>query len=456
MERLQLSKRRRIDTIDPLFTERNTATNYRFIELFSRTMLEWVMIRLVSMALEFLKRLLSLQYCGQSEAAMPVIARPDAWSVFRNFLALLLFAFMVLAVQPALAQTDETDPPQQTGNAFGFTQPETPLTVGLYVSPPFVIDEDGDYSGMAIDIWEALSRILSLDYTYQRFTNFRELLEATENGTVDVAVTNVTITRARAERVDFTQPWFDAGLRIMVNEEPRVGFRSVWEGLADAGFLRAYAWLAFVIVTATLLLTLFDRRFNEKFPSKWTDGVAESFYTVMSVATSGRMPSRPNLFGWIGRIMQALWLVCGIAILAYVTSSVTSVMTALSLTNNIQSYADLRDREVGVQDGGTAEELLRGDGIAVSEYNGIEALVQALLNDEVDAVVGDAPVLEYYAISNPDFPLDVVGPIFAPDKYGFALPRNSPYVKAMTVEILSAWEQEQIEELRLYYFGDDP
>ncbi len=379
---------------------------------------------------------------------------------------LLLTALMMLAAPPASAQTDPATTPaapaapaaptEEDDDGIDFERPETPLTVGLFVSPPFVMETDGAYSGMAIDIWEALSRILGLDYTYQRFTNFRDLLDATAEGTVDVAVTNVTITRARAERVDFTQPWFDAGLRIMVNEEGRVGFRSVWEGLADAGFLRAYAWLAFVIVAATLILTLFDRRFNKQFPTKWTDGVAESFYTVMSVATSGRMPSRPNLFGWIGRIMQALWLVCGIAILAYVTSSVTSVMTALSLTNNIQNYADLRDRVVGVQDGGTAEELLREDGIAVAEYDDIDAMVQALLDHEVDAIVGDAPVLEYYAISHPDEPLDVVGPIFAPDKYGFALPRNSPYVKAMTVEILSAWEQEQLEQLRIFYFGDDP
>jgi len=79
-----------------------------------------------------------------------------------------------------------------------------------------------------------------------------------------------------------------------------------------------------------VLLTFFDRRFDKSFPESWREGIAESFYTVMSVATSGKPAKRSNLFGWVGRIWQGLWLVCGVAVVAYVTSSVTSVMTTLS------------------------------------------------------------------------------------------------------------------------------
>src|SRR5690606_14028959 len=148
----------------------------------------------------------------------------------------------------------------------------------------------------------------------------------------------------RAQRVDFTQPWYDGGDRIMIRTEQGQGFANLIAGLSDAGFLKAYVWIAAVIVAATILLTLFDRRFDKSFPTRWRDGIAESFYAVMSVATSGKPPARKNLFGWVGRIWQGLWLVCGIAVLAYVTSTVTSVMTSLSLTNQINSVAD---RQIG-------------------------------------------------------------------------------------------------------------
>ena len=209
--------------------------------------------------------------------------------------------------------------------------PVSPQTVkvGLYLSPPFVMEENGRYTGMAIELWETIASDLDLRSEYEVLPTIRELVEATSAGDLDVAVTNLTITQSRAERIDFTHPWYDAGLRIMINEDRGTGFWDVVTGLRESGHLRAYAWLAFVIVAATVLMTLFDRRFDKDFPQRWRDGISESFFSVMSIATSGRA-ARRNLFGWVGRIWQALWLVCGVAVLAYITSTVTSVMTTLS------------------------------------------------------------------------------------------------------------------------------
>ena len=157
---------------------------------------------------------------------------------------------------------------------------------------------------------------------------FRELVDATAAGDIDVAATNLAVTRDRAERIDFTHPWFDAGLKIMVSESRGTSFRDVVAGLRESGHLRAYAWIAFVILLATQLVTLFDRYFDKNFPHRWRDGLAESFYTVMSATISGRPPARKNLFGWIGRIWQGLWLACGVAVLAYLTSSETEAKGA--------------------------------------------------------------------------------------------------------------------------------
>src|SRR5699024_6234893 len=215
------------------------------------------------------------------------------------------------------------------------------LTVGVLVSPPFVIGNNEEYTGLAIDLWEEIGTKKGWKFEYQEYNTVRDLIEATNSARIDLVMTNLTITQQRALKVDFTQPWFDGGMRLMVNTEQGTGIRGVIKGLAQAGFITAYAWIALVIIFATALLTLFDRRFDKSFPARWRDGVAESFYTVMSVVTSGRPPSRKNLFGWLGRIWQALWLVCGVAVLAFVTSSVTSVMTTLAITNQITSVDDL-------------------------------------------------------------------------------------------------------------------
>ena len=360
-----------------------------------------------------------------------------------------IFTLFVVSVGAVPASAQQVKTPVQAPDSG-------PLTVGVYVHPPFVMKDDGNLHGMAIDLWEWVANQRGVESEYVELSNIGELVNATASGEIDVAVTNMTVTKERAERIDFTHPWFDAGQRIMVNEGDSGGFGDLVAGLQESGHLRAYAWIAIVIVVATLIVTLFDRRFDKDYPRRWRDGIAESFYTVMSVATSGKSPSRKNLFGWAGRIWQGLWLVCGIAVLAYLTSSVTSVMTTLSLTNQINSVADLPGRPVGVQPGSVSEDYARQAGLNIRPFEHIEEAVAALTDGRIDAIIGDAPVLEYYAHTNPDQPVSVVGPIFAPDKYAFGLSRRSELTRPFTVELIGAHESGLIENIRRRYFGDDP
>lgn len=359
----------------------------------------------------------------------------------------VLLAFLAAFAGAAPAGAQEAD---------GTERAARPVAVGVYVHPPFVIRKGDAFTGMAIELWEWIAGQRGLESRYVELGNVGELVDAAAAGDIDVAVTNMTVTRERAERIDFTHPWFDAGQRVMINEERGAGFGDVFRGLSDSGHLRAYGWIALVIVAATFLMTLFDRRFDRDFPRRWRDGVAESSYTVMSVATSGRSPARKNLFGWAGRIWQGLWLACGVAVLAYVTSSVTSVMTTLSLTSQINSVSDLGSRSVGVQPGSVSQDYARQAGFATRPFEQIGEAVEALLDGRIDAIVGDAPVLEYYAHTNPDRPVTVVGPIFAPDKYAFGLPRRSELTRPLTVELIGAHESGVIEEIRSRYFGKDP
>ena len=327
------------------------------------------------------------------------------------------------------------------------------LTVGVLASPPFVIENDGVFTGLAIDLWEDLATKNNWQFTYQEYETFRELIDAAAQGRIDLAISNITITQQRALTVDFTQPWFDGGMRLMVRSEQGTGLRSIVKGLAQAGFITAYTWIIFVIALATILLTLFDRRFDKSFPLRWREGIAESFYTVMSVVTSGRPPARKNLFGWLGRIWQALWLVCGVAVLAFVTSSVTSVMTTLAITNQINSVDDLGSNPVGVLAGTVEEDYAYEKGLVVRSFPNIIEATNSLINGRITAIIADGPVLEYYSYINSDLPVKVVGRLFERDKYGFALTPHSPFTRELTLAVLGAIDTGKVEELKTKYLG---
>lgn len=358
----------------------------------------------------------------------------------RSTVPILIMALSMLFLSFTLAQAQDSRPANQ------------PLTVGIYVSPPFVMKDGDRYTGMAIDLWEAAAGRLALDYTYAEYPTFEALINATSTGEVKAAVSNLTITKERVEQVTFSQPWYDAGLRIMVAGQEDAGFWQVIGGLETAGHLRAMAWLIFIVVLATIIMTLVYRRFDGQFPSRWHEGLAESFYEVMSVATSGKV-TRTNPFGWLGRISGGIWMLCGVAVIAYVTSSVTSVMTALTLTHQINSIGDLPGRNVGVLAGSVGENYANDLRLATRPYPSLDSAVDALVGNEVTAIVGDAPVLEHYAHTHPDRQLTVVGAIFHPDKYGFGFRQGDPFSHTVTLQILDFQESGELETLRRKYFG---
>ncbi|WP_319517559.1 transporter substrate-binding domain-containing protein [uncultured Martelella sp.] len=368
---------------------------------------------------------------------------------FRAVFSLLIGFFLTAMVSmpgetTAWAQEQESEPPQE-------------IRVGYRVTPPFVMrNADGDFTGMATELWKEIEAGLNVTASYTEYETIADLLAAVEAEELDIAVGAISITEDRAEVVDFTQPWFDSGLRIMIDDRSSSSLVNIWNGLAEAGYLRYYGWLLVFIVLGTIGLTFFDRHFDKNFPRRWRDGVSESFYAVMLVVTKGSLPSRSKLFGWIGRVFAAFWLVIGIAVVAYVTSSVTSVMTSIAITGSVTGPDDLPGHTVGVFRGSSAENLVRREGYDFVTYSGIETAVEGLRNAEVDALVADAPVLEYFKAQNPSLGLDVVGRLFAPDKFGFALPYGQDtLIYPVTVRLLALKENGYLTELSQQYFGDE-
>ncbi|WP_412051511.1 transporter substrate-binding domain-containing protein [Hoeflea sp. Naph1] len=358
-----------------------------------------------------------------------------------------LSAIVWLAMAGVVMAQDKPVAPQADKN----------VVVGYHISPPFVMrDSDGNLHGMAIDLWNTVAGELGYTPSYRDYPTVSGLLEATRAGDIGIAVGNISITEDRANYVDFTQPWFDAGLRIMIDKEGTTGLGDVWDGLWEAGYIEVYGWIVFLIIAATIGLTFFDRRFDKNFPVRWRDGFSESFYAVMLVATKGTLPSRAKLFGWVGRVFSAFWLIIGVAVLAYVTSSVTSVMTSLAIRGDIRGPEDLPDRTVGVFTGSISENIMAGEGIDIRRFDGIEKAVTALKENDIDAIVADAPVLEYYKHKHLDMGLDVVGRIFNPGKYGFALPYSQDALtQEVTIKLLALQEGGDLDALEKQYFGDE-
>lgn len=356
------------------------------------------------------------------------------------FLPLILALF---GVGPAQAQAPSMAPPP----------PATHLKVGVYIAPPFVMPAGDGYTGYTWELWRQIAIGLNFDYDIAVAPTMGDLLQMVRDKKADVGVSNISITAERYQTLDFSQPYFDAGLRIMIDETRRTTLRKIIADLHDGGFLRIYAWIGVLIVVATIVLTLIDRRWHPEFPEKWGEGMAESFRHVMSVVTTGNTSHR-NLLGAFGTVLGGLWLACGVAVVAYVTSSVTSVMTASTIAHQINGPSDLAGKHVGVLSGSTGEDYARAAMLDTQSFDQMQDAVDALLTGQITAIIRDAPVLEYFDKSHPELPVTVVGPVFRAEKYGLALPQGSPLARPISEEILRLADRGVLDSLRAKYFGN--
>jgi polar amino acid transport system substrate-binding protein len=90
------------------------------------------------------------------------------------------------------------------------------LQVGSYPSnPPYEFKNDsGTFEGFEVDLVNAVAAKLGMTVAITDL-GFQALFAATASHRVDVAISSITITAARLQNQDFTQPYFDDGLALI-------------------------------------------------------------------------------------------------------------------------------------------------------------------------------------------------------------------------------------------------
>lgn len=131
----------------------------------------------------------------------------NKWSL----LALLLAMLLVLAA----CGSDESEEGSTGGE--GGTEGET-YTVGIDTTyPPFEFEVDGEYTGIDIDLIKAIAENQEFEIEFSPM-DFGGIIPALQAGQLDVAIAGMSITDERKEVVDFSDPYFDAGLSLVVAE----------------------------------------------------------------------------------------------------------------------------------------------------------------------------------------------------------------------------------------------
>jgi len=80
---------------------------------------------------------------------------------------------------------------------------------------PFEFEQNGKYVGFDIDMWEAVAKRMGVEYEI-RPMDFNGIIPALQTGNVDVAIAGITIKSKREKVIDFSYPYYDSGVLMMV------------------------------------------------------------------------------------------------------------------------------------------------------------------------------------------------------------------------------------------------
>ena len=358
-----------------------------------------------------------------------------------------------MACSLALAAAAQSPPPQSPPQAA--PAPRT-VRVAVFAEAPFAVQEaSGRWGGYAMTLLDAAAADAKLVLDIRPCATLREVFEGVASGAVDMGVGNTLVTGERLGSVDFSQPILDGGLRVMVPSDRSLSFSRIMAGLWADGHVHVVLGGALATLAVAIVLLAVLRRVDREFTRHWHEGFAESLYHVVSVVMTGKTSYKGQIApGWVGKIVAALWLVFGVASVAYLTSSLTSVMTAEAGSSRIAGPQDLHGRTVGTLQGSVGDRYCAEHSLDVVRFETAEQAAAALVSRQVDAVVADAQTLEYYDTSHPDVPVAVVGQVFERRHYAFPLHRGADDLRQrLDRAILALREGGAMDRIRARWFG---
>jgi polar amino acid transport system substrate-binding protein len=324
----------------------------------------------------------------------------------------------------------------------------------VYTKPiePFSYRKAGSDSGFTIELWDRVAKEAGLEYELTWVKTVPELIEALKDGKADVALGALSITSEREKVIDFSTPYYESGLQILVGAGGQSSSATLLATLFTWDMAKVIGLLIVALLISSHLLWWFERRHNdENFPRPYKHGVWESLWWTSSVLITGGCENKtPTGVG--GRLVAVVWMLTGILLVSYITATVTSAMTVKSLTSGINGPSDLPGQIVGTVAGSTAERYLIDHKVETRPFPSVDEAYNALATKAVKAVVYDAPVLQFHAASGGQD--RVVGHRFERQNYGLGLQEGSKLRKPINEVLLRLLESGYLSELRQKYFGD--
>ncbi|KAF9666599.1 hypothetical protein SADUNF_Sadunf16G0245500 [Salix dunnii] len=340
-----------------------------------------------------------------------------------------------------------------------------PLLVGVpaksgykeYVSMEYSQSRNStSFDGLAIQLFEETVRSLPfyLPYEFVAFngTSYDDLVgQIGEN--FDAVVGDVAIVASRYKRVEFSHPFTETGLMLIV---PARSSNKAWS------FIKPFTkpmWASITVITIYngFVVWLIERHAHPELRGSMLHQIGVmlwlSFNTLFSLQ-GGKLHSN------LSRMSVVVWLFVALVVIQTYTANLTSMLTVQRLEPAVTSVEELlkSNAAVGYCSGSNLEkylvEVLHFPPANVEQYGSAEEYAQAFDKKEIAAAFIGTPLAKIL-LAKYCKKFMQAGPTFSIGGFGFAFPWGSPLLESINEALLKVSENGTLVQLENKFIRED-
>ncbi len=317
--------------------------------------------------------------------------------------------------------------------------------VAIRNSPPFIIiDKYNNLDGLSIDLWEAIARKHKIPFEY-KITGFKDTLRSLKNGSIDVAISPLTITKEREERFDFSMQYFPSGLTFASITGRSVNMDYAWQNfkkVVSSPNVKIGLVIFLILLSLYFIFSLknFHKYYGIEIDKETSSkGKIVSLFIISLFMTLGIDKTIFRFRSVFMQLFSLILVVFGITISAGVFGLVTATLTQSVDSKPHYDLDSIRFKRIAVMEGSTANMLLNKikdkQNIEIVKRVDPKGTIDALLSNEADLILGDWAQLSYWA--NQKKSIYVQNSFIRFEPYGWGFPDKSKSKEVINCELIS-------------------
>ncbi|KAM7068449.1 glutamate receptor ionotropic, NMDA 2C isoform 2-T2 [Molossus nigricans] len=340
--------------------------------------------------------------------------------------------------------------------------------------------------GFCIDILKKLAKVVRFSYDLYLVTNGKhgKRVRGVWNGMIgevyykraDMAIGSLTINEERSEIVDFSVPFVETGISVMVARSNGT--------VSPSAFLEPYSpsvWvMMFVMCLTVVAITVFmfeyfsPVSYNQNLTSGKKSGgpsftIGKSVWLLWALVFNNSVPIE-NPRGTTSKIMVLVWAFFAVIFLASYTANLAAFMIQEQYIDTVSGLSDKKFQRpqdqyppfrFGTVPNGSTERNIRSNyrdmhtHMVKFNQRSVEDALTSLKMGKLDAFIYDAAVLNYMAGKDEGCKLVTIGSgkVFATTGYGIAMQKESHWKRAIDLALLQFLGDGETQKLETVWLS---